>query len=327
MAVVLGLDPCLFLKNEEEIAGSLKYSIISDLVSLVDLAKDQNIKYLYHAAFDYSLPAGIVNVMKELEDDQAFIALMLEGPFKYLQSIYGGYGIENTDVIGCSFEVPLQGFVSELFNKLLETYHHGIVISDIRRDIQIGGNTYHFVNDIIDNAELSMEMLPPVTNYDDFEAYFPLYHWFYGREKYPIILSDIFIRQINKPGNNDQILTILTSLMRGIYFPTYLCQGHQYSIEAHPDSDIKTVKINDRTTILCRIHTVGIRERSGGLNRICYAATNVKSQQYIIAFHYNEDHCERLKHEETIGTPNIIQSEDAFTLPNGTVFAIKVKWR
>lgn len=87
MAVVLGLDPCLFLKNEEEIVGGVKYSIISDLVSLVDLARSQNIKYLYHAFFDHSLSSGVINVMNELENDHAYTALMLEGSFEYLQPI------------------------------------------------------------------------------------------------------------------------------------------------------------------------------------------------------------------------------------------------
>lgn len=241
-------------------------------------------------------------------------------------SLSYGYAAENIDELGCSFEVPLEGFVSDVFKELFNTYHHGIVISDRRSNIQIGGHTYHFVKDIIDNAELSIEMLPAVKNYDDFETHFPLYHWFYGREEYPIILSNTFVDEIGKLVN-DQLLRILTSLIRGIYFPDYLRRDHKYSIEGHPDSDIKTMKINDKTTMLCRIHSVGITERSGGVNRICYADTIEKGQRYVIAFHYKEDHCERLNHEESIHTPSIIQSGDAFTLPNGTVFAMKVKWR
>ena len=326
MAVVLGLDPCLFLKNESDVAETKKYEIISDLVSLVDLVKDQKIKYLYHAAFDYSLPSGIVNIMKEIEDDQAFIALMLEGPFEYLQPIYGGYGVENTDTIGCSFEVPLQGYISELFNKLFETYHHSIVLSNRQCDIQIGGNTYHFVKDIIDNAELSVEMLPPVTNYDDFEVHFPLYHWFYGREETPIILSNTFVNEARRSGNQ-KLLSILTSLMRGVYYPDCYEPEHRYKIRAHPDSDMNTMTINKKNTTLHRIHCVEHDDWRGGANRICYADTIEKAQRYVIAFHYKEDHCEKLNHQETIDTPNIIQSEDAFTLLDGTIFAIKVKWR
>lgn len=325
MAVVLGLDPCLFLKNEKEIAGGAKYSIISDLVLLVGLAKEQNIKYLYHSSFDYGLPAGVKNVMQEIDDDQSFVALMLEGSFEYLQTIYG-YATENTDEIGCSFEEPLKGFIADVFRELYETYHHGIVISNRRSDIQIGGNTYHFVNDIVDNAELSMEMIPPVTNYDDFEAYFPLYHWFYGREEYPIILSNTFVIGIRR-AEDDQLISILTSLMRGIYYPDCYVPEHRYKIRAHPDSDMDTMTINKKNTTLHRIHCVENDDWRGGANRICYADTIEKDQRYVIAFHYKENHCDRLNHEETIGTPNIIQSEDAFTLPNGTIFAIKVKWR
>lgn len=325
MAVVLGLDPCLFLKNESDVTETKKYEIISDLVLLVDLAKDQNIKYLYHAAFDYSLPPSIVNVMKEIEDDQAFIALMLEGSFEYLQTVYL-HATENTEALGCSFEEPLQGYVANVFKELNETYHHGIVISDLRRDIEIGGNTYHFIKDIINDAELSMEMLPPVTNYDDFEAYFPLYHWFYGREEYPIILSDTFVTEVQRI-DDTKLLSILTSLMRGIYYPDCYEPEHRYKIRAHPDSDMKTMTINKKNTTLHRIHCVENDDWRGGANRICYADTIEKDQRYVIAFHYKEDHCDKLNHQETINTPNIIQSEDAFTLPNGTIFAIKVKWR
>ena len=63
MCMVLGLDPCLYLKKESEINVEEKQIIISELVELFELSESENIKFLYNGFFDYNNTYGVKNLI------------------------------------------------------------------------------------------------------------------------------------------------------------------------------------------------------------------------------------------------------------------------
>src|SRR5574344_961619 len=88
MCMVLGLDPCLYLKKESEINVEEKQIIISELVELFELSESENIKFLYNGFFDYNNTYGVKNLISDSCNDFAFIALKLTNILEYIEIMY-----------------------------------------------------------------------------------------------------------------------------------------------------------------------------------------------------------------------------------------------
>lgn len=320
MAVVLGLDPRLYLKDKAKLLPSDRYKTISDLVRLIEIAKTEKIKYLYNGHFDYSLPENVTNIMLDVEDDFAFIALMANNQFEYTEKVYSYLPVNGDDIV-CSFDEVTNSYIAGLLKELIDTYYHGILMSDRCINMQINGENYNFVNNISENYDLEIEMLPAITDNNEFETHFALYHWFYGRENKDIILTDTFIKQISRV-NNNELFIILTSMFRGIYYPDYKCkngaQRTKNTIEAHSDKHADCMEINNKEATLYRIHCVEIKENSGGKKRIFYTDKN----GYTFVFYYDPEHEEKFSHYEKIINPKIRRYRYNETL-SGAEFALK----
>lgn len=321
MSVVLGLDPCLYLKDPSTITLEEGYIATGVLSNLVQTAKVEKIKYLYNRWFDCELP-NVINLLNGGNDAFSFIAIMSGDAFKYFDKM-SGYEEGEKDDIHCSFDEPTQGYISALYSYLKEQYDHALVISDECKEININGTVYNFVTDIVDNKDLHINMLSPIQNHADFDRHFPLYHWFYGRESKNIILTDDFMTHINRI-KNEELFSILTSIFRGIYFPDFMCQSGvqrtQDTIEAHNDQYAYYMKLGTKDANLYRIHCVDIDKNSGGKNRIFYT----DSGSHLYVFYYDTEHKKSFSIEEKIKNPIIRQSSGNVTL-TGTEFALKAK--
>ena len=321
MSVVLGLDPCLYLKDPSILSMEEGYIATGFLSDLVQTAKVQKIKYLYNRWFDHELP-GVINLLNGGSDAFSFIAVMSGDAFKYFDQM-NGYEENVKDDIHCGFDEPTQGYISALYSYLQEHYEHGIVISDVCKETDINGAAYYFVTDILDNKDLNINMLPAIQNHADFDRHFSLYHWFYGRENKDIILTNDFMTYINRI-ENEELFAILTSIFRGVYFPDFMCQSGvprtENTIEAHNDQYANTMKLGTKDANLYRIHCVDIDKNSGGRNRIFYT----DSGNHIYVFYYDTEHKKKFSIEEKIKNPIIRRSSGNVTL-TGTEFALKAK--
>ena len=320
MCMVLGLDPCLYLKKESEINVEEKQIIISELVELFELSESENIKFLYNGFFDYNNIYGVKNLISDSCNDFAFIALQLTNRLEYIEIMHNH--IENDANCICTFEEPIKGYILALFDHLYVNYHHKIIVSNKKTNINILERDYYFIKNILNNQEINIDYLPMINSYDDFINFFAIYNWFFGRDKEDIILTDYMKHQI-KDLSHDQLFNILTSIFRGIYYPDYkLSMGEsscKYTIKAHSDSNIKYSKVNNVASTLFRIHCVTLDEMQGGVNRICYT----KYDNKFFVFYYNEKHCNILKHEEEIENPIIIKCSENIIIQNR--FELKIK--
>lgn len=319
MSVVLGLDPCLYLKNPSTLTIEEGYISTGVLSGLIQTAKIEKIKYLYNRWFDHKLP-DVINLLNGGSDAFSFVAIMSGDTFKYFDQMNGHEDNERFDV-HCDFYEPIQGYISALYAYLQEHYDHGIVISNECKKVDINGTAYNFVTDIADNKELNINMLPAVQNHTDFDRHFSLYHWFYGREAKDIILTNNFITKLNRT-ENEELFKILTSIFRGIYFPDFMCQygipATQNTIEAHNDQYANSMKLGTKDTNLYRIHCVDIGKNNGGKNRIFYTDDG----RYTYVFYYDPEHKKKFSIKEDIKDPIIRRYSGNVTL-TGTEFALK----
>lgn len=320
MSMVLGLDPCLFLKKESEIDNEEKLIIIGELLELLELSKSEKIKFLYNGSFDYADKYGIKNLIVDSENDFAFIALQLTNRFEYFETFYTH--IQREEDCICNFEEPFKGYVLASFEYLYFNYHHKIIVSSEKINKNILEREYHFIKNIVNNEDLNIEYLPVINSYENFISFFAIYNWFFGRENENIILTD-FMRDQIKDLSSIQLFDILTSIFRGIYYPDYKISNGQlpcnYTIRTHSDSNIKYSKVNNYSTTLFRIHCVKLNELKGGVNRICYTKYN----NHFFVFYYNQDHCEELFHEETIINPIILKCSNDILIKN--TFELKIR--
>ena len=297
MSIVVGLDPRIYIKSAEDVTPESIHVFAADILEVIEKAENNNVKYLYNGHMDEWLPNSIKNIFTELKNDIAYVALV-STPFEYIETIFAHDPAVHDDKV-FNFEEPVQGYIYGIFNDLIERYNHGIVISNNEEEVTINNNLFYFCKDMSSQNDLTVNMLPSITNYDDVKRYFTLYNWFFGKEEKKIILSDTFIRQIYSLVN-DEIYNIVTSIFRGVYYPDYLIsQGFpscQYTLEAHSDSSTKQMYVNSEKTTLFRIHCVDMAKQRGGVKRICYT----ENSEYVFVFYYHEDHCNKLSHVETI---------------------------
>lgn len=320
MSIVLGLDPCLYLKKESQINEESKQIIVAELLELLELSKLENIRFLYNGAFDYDNSNEIKNLILDSENDFAFIALQLTNRFQYFETIYTH--VQNEESCVCNFEEPFKGYILALFEHLYINYHHKIIVSNEKINKYILGRDYYFIKKIINNEEIHINYLPIINSYNNFIQFFPIYNWFFGRERENIILTEFMKHQI-KNLSHRQLFNILTSIFRGIYYPDYkLSYGQSpchYTIRTHSDSNIQYSKVNNSSTTLFRIHCVNLDELKGGVNRICYT----KYDNHFFVFYYNEEHCEELTHVEKIENPTILKCSENILIPN--TFELKIR--
>jgi hypothetical protein len=319
MSIVLGLNPCLYLKKSASLTNEDRYIAISELVDIFQNANAEKIKYLYHGAFDYSLDQDTINLLTDLSDEFTYIALNISSPLEYCEKIYS---YAHTDMhCFCGFNSPLKEYVFSLFGTLIQDHAHNIIVSNKNEYNSINNCNFHFIKNI--KTEISISDLPPITDLSSFCKHFSIYNWFFGRETLDIILSDTFIAKISHLAQ-PELEKILTSLFRGIYFPDYkLAHGiepNQYTIRAHSDKNIAYIKINDQNTTLIRVHCVPANEKQGGVDRICYT----EYDNYVIVFFYDKSHCQQLKYEETIANPKIFRYNREEVIENKT-FKLNVR--
>ncbi|RLA84866.1 MAG: hypothetical protein DRG78_00075 [Epsilonproteobacteria bacterium] len=297
MSVVLGLNPCLYLSKNKSTNKEDRYIRIANLQDKFSLAKENNIKYLYHGHFDYSIP-NIENLLNTIKEDNSYIALNFINPFEYCENIYTLHGNLNNSYDLCDLSVS--STIISLFIELVATYGHNVVISDIDIIHNINETNFFFTNTISYSTNL-MTYFPSICNSQDFMNHFSLYHWFFGRNKKRIILSDTFKKQIDSL-ENDDIYNVLTSLFRGIYYPDYKVGSDKTSvrtdltIKAHSDIKTKKMSIDNDNCTLIRIHCVALEKKKGGKKRILYVEYN----NYIIVFYYDKKHNDKINHEEKI---------------------------
>lgn len=298
MSYILGLDPCLFLKNKTVFSEDDKHLTVSFLSEVFEEAKDNNVKYLYNGYYDNHLPNSVINVFNEIENDIAYIALSLTSPFEYFEKVYE-FNESNQPSLFSFSDQMIKGYIYSTFIYLFEKFNHGIVKSNRRDLVNLSGNQYHFINDIDIFSSLEIEYLPKVNDLNDFYNYFNDYDWFLGKNKKEFILTDNFKTQITRL-DDSEYLRVLTSLLRGVYFPDFMnSQGTEncrYTITTHSDRSVRQMKIGNNFTTLYRIHSVELNQNSGGLNRICYTIFN----EIVIVFFYHDDHCDTLSHEEIV---------------------------
>lgn len=318
MSVVLGLDPCLYLKDSSALTIEEGYIATGILSDLIQIAKAEKIKYLYNCYFDHKLP-DVINLLQGGSDEFSFIAIISGDNFKFFNQMHGHNENEKDD-IHCTFNEPTQGYISALYIYLQEHYDHGIVVSNECKKVDLNGTTYNFVTDIVDNKELDVNMLPTIHNHNDFDRHFSLYHWFYGRETKDIILTNNFITKLNRT-KNGELFKILTSIFRGIYFPDFMCQSGviktQNTIEAHNDQYARSMKLGTKDTNLYRIHCVDIGKNKGGQNRIFYTDNG----EHTYVFYYDPEHKKKFSIKEDIKDPVIRRYSGNVTL-SGTEFAL-----
>lgn len=302
MSFVLGLDPCLFLKDKTSFLAEEKYLAVDILLEVLEDAKNNKVKYLYNGNYDTYLPNPIINVFKEMENDQAYVALALTNPFEYFENIYTYH--DSTDVCLCSFTDSLvKGYIFSTLIHLRNVYHHNIIKSNVTKTVPLLGNQYNFISKIDIYSCLDIGYLPNVVNQNDFYQYFEHYNWFLGKKEKELVLTNTFRTQINRL-DDSEFLRVLTSLLRGVYFPDFMVsQGAtncKYTIETHSDKHVRTMFIGTQSTTLYRIHSVELNQKNGGLNRICYTIYNEK----VIVFFYHDEHCNTLSHEEEVCIDN-----------------------
>ena len=157
MCMVLGLDPCLYLKKESEINVEEKQIIISELVELFELSESENIKFLYNGFFDYNNTYGVKNLISDSCNDFAFIALQLTNRLEYIEIMYNH--IENDANCICTFEEPIKGYILALFDHLYVNYHHKIIVSNKKTNTRY--NWYKESNKlkVVPNNKIDLDFL------------------------------------------------------------------------------------------------------------------------------------------------------------------------
>ncbi len=318
---VVGLDPCLYLYKQDTLTLEDRYILEANLVDIFEITKLESVKYLYNGYIDNVPMDNIVNILSGEEKDNAFVALNVYNSIEYFEKIYD-YTPAQENTTFCEFKDPLLSYTLAIFEHLFQQYHHSIVISDRVNDIVINHRSFYFRKNLSIFTDLSIKMLPDVVSLENFEEYFSLYHWFYGRENKKILLSDTFLTQISK--SPQKLHNILTSIFRGVYFPDFsLKDGIEatiYTLETHSDKKALNMEVNKDKTTLYRVHCSETQTKNSAKDRICYTKYN----DYIIVFYYNDEHCNILNHYETLSNP-LIRSYDNNYIDEGIKLNIKAK--
>jgi len=263
----------------------------ANLQDILTHAKKHNAKFLYNEMLDYQDLDNHINLLSKYEKDAAYVSMIVDRPIEIFDYIY-----ENTTINQLLIDPIIDHYLMATYRELVENYFHNLIFSNKLGDIQLGGYEYKMFIDF-EESNFLISLLPLVSDMDDFENYFSLYQWFYSRRnRYEVLLIDSFMQSINRADNMDNILT---SLLRGVYYPIYNTNHGAdksiYDIEAHRDNNQKvrikengTGKFTD--TILYRVYVLAYNKVKEGKIRIGYV---IYQETYII-FCYHNDHCDKM---------------------------------
>ncbi|MDX9901417.1 MAG: hypothetical protein RBT22_08000 [Aliarcobacter sp.] len=301
---ILGLDYKLYLKDNDI---AIEEKVIAEFVLLdkFELAEKYNFKYLYNGNIDYLELEQYINLLNFGYDDFSSYALSVKNVFEYIEMVYD-YSQEEGKVLDDEFvDESFINYIIPIYEVLNDRYKHKIFISSEKYNTNFNDINYFFLDDFKDE-KFVLNTLPIITSIEDFYSLFPFYFWFYSKENKTkidvsgIILSKNFKNQISKL-DSESLFNVLTSLFRGVFYPDYLnskgvIESSEYIIETHPDKNIKSLLIGNKTNSLYRVHCVSLNEKKGGKNRICYTSYDSK----VVIFYYSTDHCESLKYDEEL---------------------------
>ena len=263
----------------------------ADLQDIINSAKKHNAKFLYNEMLDYISIDNHVNLLSVDEKDAAYVSMILNRPFETFISTK-----ESCSTYETFIDPLVDSYIMATYKKLKETYLHNLIFSTSDTTIHLEDNDFKLFTSFNDTS-LSISALPSISTMDDFNKYFNLYEWFYSRRnKHSIYLTDSFKKAIEKSPN---INNILTSLLRGVYYPKYnLHQGATssiYDIEAHRDNNQKVRLKKDKEasfndTVLYRVYVPPHNKVKEGKIRLGYV---IYKEIYII-FCYDINHCDNM---------------------------------
>ena len=224
----------------------------------------------------YTVTSGTIFASHKLELRDYLLATII-----FVNAVKGISALQMARALGCQYKTA---FV--LIHKLRAS------LMDNQDDAKLAKLFTSF-----NNTSLSILALPSISTMDDFNKYFNLYEWFYSRRnKHSIYLTDSFKKAIEKSPN---INNILTSLLRGVYYPKYnLYHGATSSIhdiEAHRDNNQKVRIKKDKEasfndTVLYRVYVLPHNKVKEGKIRLGYV---IYKEVYII-FCYHINHCDNM---------------------------------
>lgn len=298
MSITLGLDERYYLVNKNCHKDDLDI-ISAELLDIFLKGKEEGTKFLYNENFQLYDDQNFLNILTEESDYFSYIQFGLGGYIEYVEETYAFEEelVNNSLPYGDEFNT----IVLSTYFHLNEEHRHNIVYGKEDKTITLHNNTFYFRTDPYDRDN-NTDLLPNIQGEDDLNFFFQFYHWYFGRNLDNIVLSNNFLQQVLKNGNN--LKTITSSMFRGIYYPDYkTANGAKEStltIGTHSDKNASCY-INQNNCTLFRIHCVSIEKRKGGLLRICYTYY----QNKYIVFYYHKKHCETLKHSETLSDREI----------------------
>jgi hypothetical protein len=263
----------------------------ANLQDIINSAKKHNAKFLYNEMLDYVSIDNHVNLLSVDEKDAAYVSMILNRPFETFICTQ-----ESCNTYETFIDPLVDSYIMATYKKLKETYLHNLIFSTSDTTIHLEDNDFKLFTSFNDSS-LSISALPSISTMDDFNKYFNLYEWFYSRRnKHSIYLTDSFKKAIEKSPN---INNILTSLLRGVYYPKYnLHHGATSSIhdiEAHRDNNQKVRIKKDKEasfndTVLYRVYVLPHNKVKEGKIRLGYV---IYKEVYII-FCYHTDHCDNM---------------------------------
>lgn len=287
---VFGLHHSLFYVDKNISVEELDIAR-AELQDIIEHTKKHKAKLLYNEMLDYISVNNYINLLSKYEKDPAYISMVINRPFEVFECTH-----ENKVTSTLLIDTIVDNYIVATYVKLVDTYFHNLVFSKNHGGLQLDGKEYKMFVDF-DEINFSVVLLPDIPTVNDFDRYFSLYEWFYSRRgKRKIFLTDSFRLIINRVNNLDDILT---SLLRGVYYPEY--DTHQgiersiYDIDAHRDNNqkVRIKSVMERKsdeTILYRVNVVPHNIAKQGILRIGYS---IYRDTYII-FCYHDNHCDKM---------------------------------